>query len=201
MPASPEPFNPIVLASSSAARKQVLSKIKLNFTCVSPDIDETPRPNETPRELVERLSQTKAASVAQKYSSHLIIGSDQVAIHNGCIVGKPKDRKDAVEQLRSASDQTIELLTGIALLHSASGEMQVDVLPYFVKFRPLSLAAIEDYIDRDRPYDCGGSLRSEGLGVALLEEFRGSDPNILLGLPLIRLIDMLAKYGVHPLQA
>ncbi len=173
----------------------------MKFTCISPDIDETPLPSEMPSKLVGRLSQAKAATVAQRYPSHLIIGSDQVAIHDGCIIGKPKNRQDAVEQLQSASGQVIELLTGVALLNSASGQMQVDVLPYFVKFRPLSLAAIEDYIDRDQPYDCGGSLRSEGLGVALLEEFRGSDPNILLGLPLIRLIDMLASQGVHPLRA
>ena len=115
-------------------------------------------------------------------------------------IGKPKDRQEAIQQLQNASGRTIELLTGLALLNSKSGFAQVDVLPYKVIFREINTVTIEEYIDRDQPYDCGGSLRSEGLGVALLKEFDGRDPNILLGLPLVRLIDMLAKESVYPLN-
>lgn len=151
-------------------------------------------------ELVKRLSCEKAKAVAGTYPRHLIIGSDQVAVINGTITGKPADRDMAIRQLLSASGKTVTLHTGLALFNSESKNLQVDVLPYQVSFRHLTLAMIEDYVDTDQPYDCGGSLRSEGLGIALLEKFDGCDPNILLGLPLIRLIDMLAIENVHPLK-
>ncbi len=190
---------PLVLASSSKSRRAVLDKLQLEYAAVSPDIDELPQPGESASQLVKRLSIGKAASVSHRFNRHLIIGSDQVAVQGQTIVGKPKDRDDAIAQLHNASGQQIHLYTGVALINSETGDLQADVLPYRVVFRKLSAKAIEDYVDRDQPYDCGGSLRSEGLGVALLSEFDGTDPNILLGLPLIRLIDMLAVEGVHPL--
>ena len=190
---------PLVLASSSAIRKRVLAKIGIEFIAISPDVDESPRPEETPEALVQRLSEKKARKVGQQYSNHLIIGSDQVAVVNHEIVGKPSSRSQAIKHLEAASGRTVSLYTGIALLNSGTGRIQVDVLPYQVQFRELNRAVIENYIDRDQPYDCGGSLRSEGLGIALLSKFEGQDPNILLGLPMIRLIDMLAEESVFPL--
>ena len=190
---------PLILASSSLIRKRVLAKIGIEFTAISPNIDESPLPEEAPEALVQRLSEEKARKVAHQYSNHLVIGSDQVAVVNNEIVGKPSNRAQAIKQLEAASGRTVSLYTGVALLNSGTGRIQVDVLPYRVQFRELTRAVIENYIDKDQPYDCGGSLRSEGLGIALLSKFEGEDPNILLGLPLIRLIDMLAAESVFPL--
>ena len=190
---------PLILASSSTIRKRVLAKIGIEFTAIAPNIDESPLPEEAPEALVQRLSEEKARKVAHQYSNHLVIGSDQVAVVNNEIVGKPSNRAQAIKQLEAASGRTVSLYTGVALLNSGTGRIQVDVLPYRVQFRKLTRAVIENYIDRDQPYDCGGSLRSEGLGIALLSKFEGEDPNILLGLPLIRLIDMLAEESVFPL--
>ena len=189
----------LILASSSKIRKRVLAKIGIEFTAISPNIDESPLSEEAPEALVQRLSEEKARKVAHQYSNHLIIGSDQVAVVNNEIVGKPSNRAQAIKQLEAASGRIVSLYTGVALLNSGTGRIQVDVLPYRVQFRELTRAVIENYIDRDQPYDCGGSLRSEGLGIALLSKFEGEDPNILLGLPLIRLIDMLAEESVFPL--
>ena len=191
----------LVLASASQARKSVLSKLKIPFETFTPSIDESTISGETPTQLVERLSLAKARKVSQWYPNHLIIGSDQIAVVAGKMVGKPQNREAAIGQLTAASGEAVTLFTGIALLNSESGNTQLDVLPYRVVFRELNRSMIENYIDRDQPFDCGGSLRSEGLGIALLKEFDGSDPNILLGLPLIRLIDMLANEGIHPLSS
>ena len=191
----------LVLASASQARKSVLIKLKIPFEMFAPSIDESAVSGETPTQLVERLSLAKARNVSQRYPSHLIIGSDQIAVVAGQMVGKPQNREDAIGQLTAASGETVTLFTGIALLNSESGNTQLDVLPYHVVFRELNQSMIKNYIDTDQPFDCGGSLRSEGLGIALLKELDGSDPNILLGLPLIRLIDMLANEGFHPLKS
>lgn len=188
----------LILASSSMIRKRVLAKIGIEFTAISPNINESPLPEEAPEALVRRLSEEKARKIALQYSNHLIIGSDQVAVVNNEIVGKPSNRARAIKQLEVASGRTVSLYTGVALLNSGTGRIQVDVLPYRVQFRDLTRAVIENYIDRDQPYDCSGSLRSEGLGIALLSKFEGEDPNILLGLPMIRLIDMLAEESVFP---
>ena len=193
------PHVPLVLASSSPTRRTVLEKIRIPFEVVKPSTDETPIPNENPITLVRRLATEKARDVAQTRSNHLIIACDQVAVVNGVIVGKPTSRDDAIRQLEAASGQSVPLHTGLMLLNSNSGSEQFDVVDYRVKFRNLSRDMIERYIDLDEPYDCGGSLRSESLGIALLKQFDGDDPNALLGLPLIRLIDMLAREGVRPL--
>ena len=190
----------LVLASASQARKSVLSKLKIPFETFAPSIDESMLSGESPTQLVERLSLAKARKVSKRYPSHLIIGSDQIAVVAGQMVGKPQNREDAIGQLTAASGETVTLFTGIALLNSKSGNTQLDVLPYRVVFRELKQSMIEKYIDTDQPFDCSGSLRSEGLGIALLKEFDGSDPNILLGLPLIRLIDMLVNEDIYPLK-
>ena len=190
----------LVLASASQARKSVLSKLKIPFETFAPSIDESMLSGESPTQLVERLSLAKARKVSKRYPSHLIIGSDQIAVVAGQMVGKPQNREDAIGQLTAASGETVTLFTGIALLNSKSGNTQLDVLPYRVVFRELKQSMIEKYIDTDQPFDCSGSLRSEGLGIALLKEFDGSDPNILLGLPLIRLIDMLVNEDFYPLK-
>lgn len=187
----------IVLASSSPFRRELLGRIGLEFGACSPDIDESARPGETPRQLVERLSVEKARAGAKDFPRALIIGSDQVADHDGEIVGKPRDHADAVRQLRAASGKVITLYTGVALYNSATGAMQVGVEPFEVEFRELDDAVIEAYLRRERPYNCCGSLRAEQLGVALLKRLSGDDPNALIGLPMIRLVEMLEREGVR----
>ena len=186
----------IILASSSPYRRELLQRLMLPFEVEIPEIDETPRPGEGPEALVERLAVEKARAVAQRCTAGLVIGSDQVAVHDGCIVGKPKDHEHAVAQLRQASGRRIMLYTGLALVNAGSGRVQSEVVPFGVVFRSLSEAQIERYLDKERPYGCAGSVKSEGLGVALLERFEGEDPNTLICLPLIRLIRMLENEGV-----
>lgn len=190
---------PLVLGSSSPFRKQLLEKLLIPFTTANPDIDETPKENESPIELVERLAIEKAQAVAQRHPNSLTIGSDQVALHQhnnqDKIVGKPHDHQHAVEQLKEASGKSITLYTGLALINSATSTIQSDVIPFTVHFRPLSDTLIEAYLQKEKPYNCAGSLRSEGLGVALIERFEGDDPNALIGLPIIRLITMLQNEG------
>ncbi|MBE9515460.1 MAG: septum formation inhibitor Maf [Proteobacteria bacterium] len=183
----------LILASSSPFRKQLLSRLELPFECVSPDIDESAKDDETPQQLVERLSIEKAQAVANKHPNALVIGSDQVAVHGDKIVGKPRDHEHAVEQLREASGQTITLYTGLALINSSNGHIQSEVVPYSVVFRKLTNETIESYLKKEQPYNCAGSLKSEGLGIALLERFVGDDPSTLIGLPLIRLVKMLQR--------
>ena len=167
------------------------------FEVVAPTIDETPKKGETPADLVKRLSIEKARVVADSRPHSLVIGSDQIAVHQDQIVGKPHDYTNAQAQLRAASGEAITLLTGLALIDSDSGRAQVDVMPYTVKFRTLSEAQIDSYLKKEQPYQCSGSLRADGLGVALLERFEGTDPNALIGLPLIRLVDMLRAEGLE----
>ncbi len=168
----------------------------LSFEVVIPDVDETPRLHESPQALVERLAILKAQTVASKHRGALVIGSDQVAVHNGEIVGKPHTHERAVEQLRTASGKTVMLYTGLALVNSSSGRVQSEVVPYGVTFRVLTDRQIETYLHKEQPYHCAGSVKSEGLGVALLERFDGEDPATLIGLPLIRLIRMLENEDV-----
>jgi len=163
------------------------------FVTASPDIDESPLENETPVELVERLAIEKAREIAKTHKNHLIIGSDQVALHGTEIVGKPHSHERAVEQLKTASGKKITLYTGLALLNSNTGELQSEVAPFTVHFKPLSDRTIENYLRKEKPYNCAGSVKSEGLGVALLERFEGDDPATLIGLPLIRLVSMLEQ--------
>ncbi len=186
----------LILASSSPFRRELLSRLMIPFDVVAPEVDETPRPDETPQALVERLAIAKAQVVASQHPDALVIGSDQVAVHADKIVGKPHTHERAVEQLRTASGKTVMLYTGLALINSASGRVQSEVVPFRVLFRPLTEAQIENYLRQEQPYHCAGSVKSEGLGVALLERFEGEDPATLIGLPLIRLIRMLENEGL-----
>ncbi len=185
----------LVLGSSSPFRKMLLEKLMVPFEISNPDIDETPLQNESPIELVERLAIAKAKEVAKHFPKALIIGSDQVALHGNEIVGKPHTHEKAVEQLKSASGKEITLYTGLALLNSRSGSLQSEVIPFSVHFKELSDETIENYLHKEQPYNCAGSVRSEGLGIALLQRFEGDDPNTLIGLPLIRLVSMLENEG------
>lgn len=186
----------LILASSSPFRRELLSRLMIPFEVVVPDVDETPRPQESPQALVERLAILKAQTVASKHRGALVIGSDQVAVHSGEIVGKPLTHERAVEQLKSASGKTVLLYTGLALINSSSGRVQSEVVSYGVTFRVLTDKQIEAYLRKEQPYHCAGSVKSEGLGVALLERFDGEDPATLIGLPLIRLIRMLEDEGL-----
>ena len=186
----------IVLASSSETRRKVLEKLEIPFEVFKPSVDESLKSGESPQQLVKRLSVEKARAATDLYSNHLVIGSDQVAVVGKQILGKPANRECAISQLELMSEREVVLMTGLALINTRTGHVQSDVIPYRVEFRNLTRSIIENYIDKDEPYDCGGSLRSEGLGIVLLKRFDGTDPNALLGLPLIRLIDMLAHEGV-----
>lgn len=187
----------IILASSSPFRKALLERLELPFEVDAPDIDESMRPGESPRAYVERLAVEKASVVAARHRKGLVIGSDQAAVHDGRIVGKPSSHSEAVEQLLYASGNTITLYTGLALVNAETRHLQCDVVPYTVHFRDFDRDIIERYLEREQPYGCAGSLRAEGLGVALLSGFEGDDPNALIGLPLIRLVDMLKNEGIR----
>lgn len=189
----------LILASTSPYRRTLLERLQLPFETIAPNVDEAPLPDETPQQLVERLAIAKAQAVALTVKSALVIGSDQVAVHSGEIVGKPRDHDHAVEQLRAASGNTITLYTGLALVNSETNALQSVVVPYRVVFRALTEAQIETYLRKEQPYDCAGSVKSEGLGITLLQRFEGDDPNTLIGLPLMRLVDMLQQEGMSPL--
>ena len=166
------------------------------FEAIPPEVDETPRPGDTPQAMVERLAVEKARKIAASHPHALVIGSDQVAVYNGKIVGKPHSHENAIEQLRAAAGRSVVLYTGLALVNSATGRVQCEVIPYRVAFRRLTEEQIESYLRKEQPYSCAGSVKSEGLGIALLEKFEGDDPNTLIGLPLIRLVRMLENEGI-----
>ncbi|MDY1046940.1 nucleoside triphosphate pyrophosphatase [Pseudomonas coleopterorum] len=187
----------LLLASSSPYRRELLSRLRLPFTCASPDIDESHLPDEPACVLVKRLAEQKARALSAAHPGHLIIGSDQVAVLGERILGKPLDFERAREQLIAASGASVTFLTGLALLNVDSGECQVDVVPFTVNMRRLSTAAIERYLLTEKPYDCAGSFKAEGLGVSLFQSTEGPDATSLVGLPLIRLVDMLLKEGVQ----
>ena len=188
---------PLLLASSSAYRRELLTRLRLPFTCASPDIDESQRPGEAAIELVKRLAEEKARALAAHHPAHLIIGSDQVAVLDGRILGKPHDFEKAREQLLAASGTRVSFLTGLALLNSQTGECQVDCIPFSVQMRSLTVERIERYLHAEQPYDCAGSFKAEGLGVSLFQSTEGADATSLIGLPLIRLVDMLLAEGVQ----
>lgn len=186
----------LVLASTSPFRKSILEKLGLPFDCHSPEVDETPHPGENPSQLVERLSIAKAQAVAAHLKEGLVIGSDQVAVIDNDVLGKPGNHENAVTQLQRAAGKTITFLTGLALVNAASGSIQAEVVPFKVVFRQLTREQIENYLNAEQPYNCAGSFKSEGMGIALFERLEGDDPNTLIGLPLIRLIRMLEKEGM-----
>ncbi len=181
----------LILGSSSPYRKSLLQRLMIPFETVDPDIDESPLPGETPVALVRRLALEKARAVASLHLDCLIIGSDQVAVHDDQVVGKPSSHEQAVKQLSAASGKTVTLYTGLALVNSYNGSEQSAVAPFTVHFKTLSKQTIEAYLHKEKPYNCAGSVRAEGLGIALLRRLEGDDPNALIGLPLIELVTML----------
>ena len=189
----------LVLASTSPFRKSILSKLNLPFDCAKPDIDESPKENETPEALVARLAEEKARAVKGEFNDALIIGSDQVAVCDGQILGKPHTFENGVKQLTQFSDKAVTFYTGLALYNSSTGETNSLVEPFTVHFNPLSLKEIENYLKAEQPYNCAGSFKSEGLGICLFKKLEGADPNTLIGLPLIRLVAMLKAQGLDVL--
>ncbi|MCK9237589.1 MAG: Maf family nucleotide pyrophosphatase [Thiopseudomonas sp.] len=189
-------MRPLVLASSSVYRRELLQRLQLPFTCCSPNIDERPLADETPEVLVQRLAVAKARALRAQFLQHLIIGSDQVAVLDGQILGKPGTAAAATAQLTAASGRSVTFYTGLCLLDSASGTIQVDCVPFTVHFRTLSPEQISRYIEREQPLDCAGSFKSEDLGISLFRATEGEDATSLIGLPLIRLCDMLSQAGI-----
>lgn len=186
----------IVLASTSAYRRELLQRFGLPFETARPDIDESPLPDESPATTAERLAEQKARAVAGHYPDALIIGSDQVAHMGETRFGKPGTVERAVAQLQTMSGRTVTFHTALALLNTRNGRIQVEAVPTEVRFRQLSEAEIIRYVDKERPLDCAGSAKSEGLGITLLEALSGDDPNALVGLPLIALARMLRNEGI-----
>src|SRR5574340_128283 len=186
----------LILASTSPYRRELLSRLKIPFAVCAPEIDETPLPGELPQQTAERLAAAKAQAVADQFPDALIIGSDQVAILEGKVLGKPHSHDNAFRQLSTMRGKCVVFHTALCLLNSRSGRSQLRAVPVTVRFRPLSDAQIERYLAREQPYNCAGSAKSEGLGIALIEKIEGEDPNALIGLPLIALVDMLQNEGM-----
>ena len=186
----------LVLASSSVYRKQLLERLQLDFITASPDIDESKLEDETPRAYVRRLSQQKATVLADQYRNSLIIGSDQILLTaDGTIQGKPHTHAKAVKQLSSVRGSQAKLITGLALYNTHTEHLHCDIVDYQVCYRNYTDAEIENYLQREKPYNCAGALKSEGLGTTLLSQLKGDDPTAVIGLPLIRLTHMLLKEG------
>lgn len=191
----------LVLGSSSPYRRELLTRLRLPFDVASPEVDETPRAGESPRDLALRLALAKAHAVAEKFPAAVVIGSDQVADLDGQPLGKPGDHARATVQLRQMSGRSVLFHTAVAVVCHESGFEQVDLAPVRVKFRPLDDEEIESYLRAETPYDCAGSAKSEGLGIALLESIDNDDPTALVGLPLIRTSALLRAAGINVLLA
>ncbi|OLO05659.1 MULTISPECIES: Maf family protein [Salinicola] len=189
----------LVLASSSRYRRQLLDRLEISYQWAAPDIDESPRPGEDAITLAHRLALSKAQAISADYPDHLIIGSDQLALFDGDVLGKPGDFDTACANLRRFSGRRVSFMTGLALIDTGAACHRVVHDIYHVQFRDLSDEEIESYVSRDQPYDSAGSFRMEGLGIALFENFEGDDPNTLIGLPLIKLCELLREAGVNPL--
>ena len=187
---------PLVLASSSAYRCELLSRLLLPFEALPPHLDESPLPGEGPLATCERLAEEKARKIAQAHPRALIIGSDQIALLHGQWVGKPGNHANAVRQLQQASGQEMTFHTALCLLNAETGRLQRDRVVVTVQYRKLSADQIERYLAADQPYDCAGSGRIETLGITLVEWVKSDDPTALIGLPLISLTNMLHNEGV-----
>jgi septum formation protein len=197
MPKTPSTSRRIVLGSSSPYRRELLSRLKVPFEVDLPEVDETPRAGETPRDIAWRLAVEKARAVARKHPEAAVIGSDQVADLDGEPLGKPGTHERAVQQLRRMRGRVVVFQTAVAVVCMQTGFEEVDLAPVRVAFRELTDAEIEAYLLAEKPYDCAGSARSEGLGIALLEKIDNDDPSALVGLPLIRTCRMLRAAGVR----
>ena len=189
----------LVLASTSPFRRELLARLGLPFVTANPATDETPLPGEAPEALALRLSEAKARAVAGQFPGALIIGSDQVAVCDGEIFGKPGDHGRAVQQLQRLRGRTVNFFTGLCLFDTRDGRAHLRGIPTLVTFRDLTDAEIEAYLAREPAYNCAGSAKSEGLGIALIARLEGSDPNALVGLPLIALCDLFRETGLRVL--
>lgn len=187
----------LILASSSIYRRELLTRLQLPFSCISPEVDESAQQQELPQETALRLAQEKARKVGASHPNALIIGCDQVATLDGLQIGKPLNHSNATLQLRMMRGREVVFHSALCLYNPITLNMQAEVVPYIVQFRNLSDAQIESYLIKEQPYHCAGSAKSEGLGIAIIEKMTGEDPNALIGLPLIKLISMLKNEGVH----
>lgn len=189
----------VILASSSPYRRMLLEKLGFPFTCISPDIDESPLEKEAPRDLVARLAKAKAAEIAKQSNAGIVIASDQTACFNGVPLGKPHTVENAVAQLEQFSGNTVTFYTSLFVHNIESGDAEGVVDTYKVVFRSLTRRQIEAYVAKESPLDCAGSFKSEGLGITLFERLEGDDPNALIGLPLIKLVTLFHRLGLDPL--
>ena len=195
-PSLPSSGRPLILGSTSRYRKELLTRLRIPFETAAPDVDETPHSNESPKDLALRLALAKARAVALKYPEAVVIGSDQVADLDGTPLGKPGNHTNAILQLQRMRGKTVIFQTALSVVCIATGYERTDLAEVKVKFRNLSDAEIETYLRSEEPYDCAGSAKSEGLGIALLDAIDNDDPTALIGLPLIRTCQMLREAGV-----
>lgn len=187
----------LILGSTSPYRRELLTRLRIPFEVVAPEVDETPQPFETPKQLACRLAMAKARAVAAQFPTHVVIGSDQVAELDSQALGKPGDHARAVAQLQQMRGKTVIFQTAVAVVCLESGFAQMDLAQVKVKFRELSNEEIEAYLRAEMPYDCAGSAKSEGLGIVLLESIDSDDPTALVGLPLMRTCRMIQAAGVR----
>lgn len=190
---------PLILGSTSRYRRELLERLRLPFTVVSPEVDETPNPGEAPAALACRLALAKARAVALAHPGAVVIGSDQVADVDGQPMGKPGSHERAVKQLRTLSGRQVVFQTAVAVVRADTGFAEVSLAPVKVRFRALADAEIERYLRLEQPYDCAGSAKCETLGIALLDAIESDDPTALIGLPLIRTTRLLRAAGLDPL--
>lgn len=191
----------LVLASTSPYRRELLARLRLPFEVTGPGVDETPRAGEAPAALSLRLAREKAAAVAARFADAVVIGADQVAVLDGAALSKPGSHDLAVQQLRALRGRRVTFLTAVAVARGAPGRILDRVVPTEVRFRDFGEAAIEAYLEADRPYDCAGAAKMESLGIALVERVDSPDPTAVVGLPLIALVDLLAEFDVPVLPA
>lgn len=189
----------LVLGSSSPYRKELLERLGVPFECVSADIDESRHEGETPEALCVRLAREKALKVKSMVGNAIVIGSDQVAVLGERILGKPHTRERAIEQLSSMQGQTVYFLTALCII-GEKGEIFETMVPTIVTMKKLSVKTIENYLDREQPFNCAGSAKIEKLGIALMKEVRSTDPTALIGLPLIETVNLLAKAGLEIIE-
>lgn len=194
---SATPVRPLILASTSPYRRELLSRLGVAFQVQSPEVDETPQHNEAPESLARRLALAKAMAVARQHPQAVVIGSDQVADLHGTPLGKPGTHERAMSQLQAMSGQTVLFQTAVAVVCLDDGFSEVDLAAIEVRFRHLNDTEIDNYLRKEQPYDCAGSAKSEGLGIALLEHIHNDDPTALVGLPLIRTARMIRSAGIR----
>ena len=187
----------IILASSSPFRKELLARLQLDFACLSPDVDESILADEDAVRYVRRLAESKAQVIARQHPEAIVIGSDQCALLDDRILGKPGNHKKALQQLRQAQGKRVVFHTAVCVMQLSSGFNQVEEVPFEVEFRHLSDQQLEHYLKAEQPYQCAGSFKAEGYGSCLFRRMRGDDPSALIGLPLFKLVEMLEAAGVE----